>query len=75
MADQLPEGLRSSPITSSTSKGKSTENRQHVMGHISLLGYNGGIIAPMVAVRGEGAAFVVMVLFLADLRFQGKDLK
>jgi hypothetical protein len=24
-----------------------TENRQHVMGHISLLGYNGGIIAPM----------------------------
>ncbi|MHB1357854.1 MAG: CehA/McbA family metallohydrolase [Anaerolineae bacterium] len=24
-----------------------TENRQHVMGHISLLGYNGRIIAPM----------------------------
>ncbi len=24
-----------------------TENRQHVMGHISLLGYEGGIIAPM----------------------------
>ncbi len=24
-----------------------TENRQHVLGHISLLGYNGGIIAPM----------------------------
>ncbi len=24
-----------------------TENRQHVMGHISLLGYNGNIIAPM----------------------------
>ncbi len=24
-----------------------TENRQHVMGHISLLGYNGSIIAPM----------------------------
>lgn len=24
-----------------------TENRQHVMGHISLLGYNGPIIAPM----------------------------
>jgi hypothetical protein len=24
-----------------------TENRQHVMGHISLLGYRGGIIAPM----------------------------
>jgi hypothetical protein len=24
-----------------------TENRQHVMGHISLLGYNGDIIAPM----------------------------
>ena len=24
-----------------------TENRQHVMGHISLLGYNGTIIAPM----------------------------
>jgi len=24
-----------------------TENRQHVLGHISRLGYNGGIIAPM----------------------------
>ena len=24
-----------------------TENRQHVMGHISLLGYRGNIIAPM----------------------------
>jgi hypothetical protein len=24
-----------------------TENRQHVLGHISLLGYNGAIIAPM----------------------------
>ena len=24
-----------------------TENRQHVMGHISLLGYNGGLIGPM----------------------------
>jgi hypothetical protein len=24
-----------------------TENRQHVLGHISLLGYSGGIIAPM----------------------------
>jgi len=24
-----------------------TENRQHVLGHISLLGYEGGIIAPM----------------------------
>ncbi|MFB3893658.1 MAG: CehA/McbA family metallohydrolase [Phycisphaerae bacterium] len=24
-----------------------TENRQHVLGHISLLGYNGGVIAPM----------------------------
>ncbi len=24
-----------------------TENRQHIMGHISLLGYDGGIIAPM----------------------------
>lgn len=24
-----------------------TENRQHVLGHISLLGYRGGIIAPM----------------------------
>jgi hypothetical protein len=24
-----------------------TENRQHVLGHISLLGYNGNIIAPM----------------------------
>ncbi len=24
-----------------------TENRQHLLGHISLLGYNGGIIAPM----------------------------
>ncbi len=24
-----------------------TENRQHILGHISLLGYNGGIIAPM----------------------------
>ena len=24
-----------------------TENRQHVLGHISLLGYKGGIIAPM----------------------------
>ncbi len=24
-----------------------TENRQHIMGHISLLGYNGPIIAPM----------------------------
>ncbi len=24
-----------------------TENRQHIMGHISLLGYEGGIIAPM----------------------------
>ncbi len=26
-----------------------TENRQHVMGHISLLGYSGSIIAPMTA--------------------------
>lgn len=26
-----------------------TENRQHVLGHISLLGYNGDIIAPMCA--------------------------
>ena len=24
-----------------------TENRQHILGHISLLGYNGQIIAPM----------------------------
>ena len=24
-----------------------TENRQHILGHISLLGYNGPIIAPM----------------------------
>ncbi len=24
-----------------------TENRQHILGHISLLGYSGGIIAPM----------------------------
>jgi hypothetical protein len=33
-----------------------TENRQHVMGHISLLGYNGGIIAPMCAGGPDEAA-------------------
>jgi len=34
----------------------STENRQHVLGHISLLGYDGNIIAPMTtAGPGESA--------------------
>ncbi len=34
-----------------------TENRQHVLGHISLLGYKGGIIAPMCAGGPDEAAF------------------
>ncbi len=33
-----------------------TENRQHVLGHISLLGYNGHIIAPMCAGGPDEAA-------------------
>ncbi len=33
-----------------------TENRQHVLGHISLLGYNGNIIAPMCASGPDEAA-------------------
>ena len=33
-----------------------TENRQHVMGHISLCGYNGDIIAPMCVGGGDEAA-------------------
>jgi hypothetical protein len=33
-----------------------TENRQHVLGHISLLGYKGGIIAPMCAGGPDEAA-------------------
>jgi hypothetical protein len=33
-----------------------TENRQPVLGHISLLGYNGGIIAPMCAGGPDEAA-------------------
>ena len=33
-----------------------TENRQHVMGHISLLGYDGNIIAPMTAGGPDEAA-------------------
>ncbi len=33
-----------------------TENRQHVLGHISLLGYNGRIIAPMCAGGPDEAA-------------------
>ncbi len=33
-----------------------TENRQHVLGHISLLGYNGDIIAPMCAGGPDEAA-------------------
>ncbi|MBD3177813.1 MAG: hypothetical protein GF320_21780 [Armatimonadia bacterium] len=33
-----------------------TENRQHVLGHISLLGYNGGIIAPMCSGGPDEAA-------------------
>ncbi|MCC6860364.1 MAG: CehA/McbA family metallohydrolase [Bryobacterales bacterium] len=33
-----------------------TENRQHVLGHISLLGYNGAIIAPMCAGGPDEAA-------------------
>jgi hypothetical protein len=33
-----------------------TENRQHVMGHISLLGYNGRIIAPMTVGGPDEAA-------------------
>jgi hypothetical protein len=33
-----------------------TENRQHVLGHISLLGYNGAIIAPMTVGGPDEAA-------------------
>ena len=33
-----------------------TENRQHVLGHISLLGYRGGIIAPMTTGGPDEAA-------------------
>jgi len=33
-----------------------TENRQHVLGHISLLGYNGSIIAPMTVGGPDEAA-------------------
>ncbi len=33
-----------------------TENRQHVLGHISLLGYNGSIIAPMTTGGPDEAA-------------------
>lgn len=33
-----------------------TENRQHVLGHISLLGYKGGIIAPICAGGPDEAA-------------------
>ena len=33
-----------------------TENRQHVMGHISLCGYNGDMIAPMCVGGGDEAA-------------------
>jgi hypothetical protein len=34
-----------------------TENRQHIMGHISLLGYNGNIIAPMTTGGPDESAF------------------
>ena len=33
-----------------------TENRQHVLGHISLLGYNGNIIAPLCSGGSDEAA-------------------
>jgi hypothetical protein len=33
-----------------------TENRQHVLGHISLLGYNGNIIAPMCSAGPDESA-------------------
>lgn len=33
-----------------------TENRQHVLGHVSLLGYNGRIIAPMTNAGSDEAA-------------------
>jgi hypothetical protein len=33
-----------------------TENRQHVLGHISLLGYNGRILAPMTTAGPDEAA-------------------
>jgi hypothetical protein len=33
-----------------------TENRQHVLGHISLLGYEGRIIAPMTTAGPDEAA-------------------
>ncbi len=33
-----------------------TENRQHVLGHISLLGYNGNIIAPMCTAGADESA-------------------
>jgi len=53
-----------------------TENRQHVLGHISLLGYNGGIIAPMCSGGPDEAAIgdpvaVLLLEWAEQCRAQG----
>jgi hypothetical protein len=53
-----------------------TENRQHVLGHISLLGYNGNIIAPMCSGGADEAALgdpvgVLMAEWAQRCRAQG----
>ena len=53
-----------------------TENRQHVLGHISLLGYNGNIIAPMCAGGPNEAALgdpisTVLMEWAAQCKAQG----
>jgi hypothetical protein len=53
-----------------------TENRQHVLGHISLLGYRGGIIAPMTTGGPDEAALgdpvdVLLTEWARQCRSQG----
>lgn len=53
-----------------------TENRQHVLGHISLLGYSGPIIAPMTVAGPDEAALgdpvdVLLIEWARQCRKQG----
>ncbi|HUT61733.1 MAG TPA: CehA/McbA family metallohydrolase [Phycisphaerae bacterium] len=53
-----------------------TENRQHVLGHISLLGYRGGIIAPMTTGGPDESALgdpvgILLAQWAAQCKAQG----
>ena len=53
-----------------------TENRQHVLGHISLLGYNGAIIAPMTTGGADESALgdpieILLIEWARECRAKG----